>query len=102
MRHGSKLPLTNRPPQNPTRESAHKLKLGSEYAAFIETPESWFQFEIAAKEANQTWVVRAQLPIGQQGHEGLARGVFELAELKLLVALGQQTDGTPEGIAQTL
>jgi len=66
IRPGSKLRLASSPPKNATQESAQKLKLGWEYAAFIETADSWFQFKISDKETDQLWVARAQVPMGQK------------------------------------
>ena len=66
IRHGSKLVVSGRSPGNPDQQSAYKLNPGSEYAAFIETPESWYQFKINETQSDQLWVAQAQLPIGQQ------------------------------------
>jgi len=65
-RYGSKLNLAQSPPKIATRESARKLKTASEYSALIETPESWFQFTLNEEEAEQLWVARVQLPLGQK------------------------------------
>jgi hypothetical protein len=67
IREGDKLYL-RRPPENSTSESAHKMRLGSEFSAFMDAPESWFEISINENAAAQRWELRGQIPVGHEAH----------------------------------
>ena len=67
LRHGRKLRLDSRGKSYDTQESAHKIKLRAEYAAFLDASESWFQFVLKEEDASLRWQVRGQVPVGDTG-----------------------------------
>ncbi len=66
IREGSSLHLEQKPQDRATVESAYKLRLGSENAAYLETPDTWYRFDISDKDASQSWDLNGQVPVGRQ------------------------------------
>ena len=56
------------------RDSAYKLRLGSENAAYLETPDTWYSFDISDKDAGQSWDLNGQVPVGRQVNATLHPG----------------------------
>lgn len=79
VHQGRKLLLDKRAKSYDRQEASHKLKLRSEYAAFLDSPESWFQFELGDEEAGLRWQVKGQVPVGEK-----ARGSVVDADGKTL------------------
>ena len=63
IRAGAKL-HAGQSGEYPTRESARKLRAGSETAALMLTGTSWFKFEIDPQQSTQRWELRGQIPVG--------------------------------------
>jgi len=63
---GRRLPVkSSRPKPRETRESAHRARLGSEFAALTYEPSSWYRFDFDEKAALQRWEISAQVPLGR-------------------------------------
>jgi Mg-chelatase subunit ChlD len=96
VREGDKLYL-HLSRGNESQESAHELRPGSEFSAYMETPASWFRIEIDEQAAEQRWDLRGQVPAGQEArsymrdsggavlsrHDIDAKGKFSYPDLAL-------------------
>lgn len=65
IRQGSTLNLQGKPKDRSSRETAYKLRLNSENAAYLESEESWYLVEITDKHVDQRWDVTGQIPVGR-------------------------------------
>ena len=66
IREGSSLHLEQKPEDRSTVESAYKLRLGSENAAYLETPDTWYRFDLSDQDAGRSWDLNVQIPVGRQ------------------------------------
>jgi hypothetical protein len=65
IREGSTLHLEDNPRDRSSKETAYKLRLNSENAAYLESEETWYLMEITDKTADQRWDVVGQIPMGR-------------------------------------
>jgi len=66
IREGSRIILEQRPKDRSLEESAFKLRLGSENAAYLATPDTWYRLELTDKDSGQRWDFKGQVPVGRK------------------------------------
>lgn len=66
IREGDALQLKQGSESASARETALKLRPGTQGALLSETPASWFQIDIAAKDALLNWDIAGQVPVGRK------------------------------------
>ena len=64
IREGKTLHLASKPPENTTRETAQKTRLGSSFGSFSAASDSWFQFDVSDQQTGQKWNLDGQIPVG--------------------------------------
>ena len=74
IREGSPIYLESQPKDRSTADVAYKLRLDSENASYLETPDTWYLIEITDKQADQKWDVDGQVPVGRQVQATLQSG----------------------------
>ncbi len=65
IREGSSINLQSKPGDRSTKETAYKLRLDSENAAYLESEETWYEVEITDRYTDQRWDVTGQIPVGR-------------------------------------
>ncbi|GMQ88024.1 MAG: hypothetical protein BMS9Abin08_1242 [Gammaproteobacteria bacterium] len=66
IREGKRLLLEMRPKKPSSKNPAFNLRLGYETAAYIETPNTRYQFEVTDKDTGKRWDIDGQVPVGRQ------------------------------------
>jgi len=74
IREGSRILLEKRPKDRSSKESAFELRLGSENAAYLETPDTWYRLDVTDKDSGQRWDLDGQVPVGRKVNATLRAG----------------------------
>ena len=64
IRKGKTLHLAAKPPENTTRETAQKTRLGAYFGSFSAGTDSWFSFDVNDQQTGQRWNLDGQIPVG--------------------------------------